>query len=202
MLLDRDLFFVLLYIQTMLGEFLSANVSTPFLLFMVKGMTCRFLLSANITPSTLWGIQGWCCGSVLDGYFRWVIVLNWKMFRQQAISFYVLHDPISHLATLGMRFGNLNRAYHWFAKITQATVAEKHGRRAVLMVSLLGSALTCLSFGTSTTLQQAICLRLLQGIFAGAVGVARGSVAFVTDSTNEGRAYAILGCVCCPLNGI
>lgn len=63
------------------------------------------------------------------------------------------------------------------------------------MVSLLGSAITCLSFGTSTTLQQAICLRLLQGIFAGAVGVARGSVAFVTDATNEGRAYAILGYV-------
>lgn len=36
-------------------------------------------------------------------------------------------------------------------------------------------------------------MRLLQGIFAGAVGVARGSVAFVTDSSNEGRAYAILG---------
>ena len=61
------------------------------------------------------------------------------------------------------------------------------------MISLLGSALTCLAFGTSTTLHQAICIRLLQGIFAGAVGVARGCVAFVTDTSNEGRAYAILG---------
>lgn len=61
------------------------------------------------------------------------------------------------------------------------------------MISLLGSALTCLVFGTSTSLQQAICIRLLQGIFAGGVGVARGCVAFVTDTTNEGRAYAILG---------
>lgn len=75
----------------------------------------------------------------------------------------------------------------------QATVAEKHGRRAVLVISLLGSAVTCLIFGTCTSLQQAICVRLLQGIFAGAVGVARGSVAFVTDPSNEGRAYAILG---------
>lgn len=61
------------------------------------------------------------------------------------------------------------------------------------MISLLGSALTCLVFGTATTLQQAICIRLLQGIFAGAVGVARGCVVFVTDPSNEGRAYAILG---------
>ncbi len=63
------------------------------------------------------------------------------------------------------------------------------------MISLLGSALTCAIFGTCTTLQQAICVRLLQGIFAGAVGVARGSISFVTDASNEGRAYAILGCV-------
>lgn len=75
----------------------------------------------------------------------------------------------------------------------QATVAEKHGRRVVLVLSLLGSAVTCFIFGTSTTLQQAIVIRLSQGVFAGAVGVARGSVAFITDSTNEGRAYAILG---------
>lgn len=72
-------------------------------------------------------------------------------------------------------------------------MADKHGRRAVLVISLLGSAITCAIFGTCTTLEQAICVRLLQGIFAGAVGVARGSVTFVTDPTNEGRAYAILG---------
>jgi MFS family permease len=77
----------------------------------------------------------------------------------------------------------------------QATVAEKHGRRAVLVVSLAGTALTCLMFGTATSLMQAICIRLLQGVFAGSVGVARGSVAFITDPSNEGRAYAILGYV-------
>lgn len=65
----------------------------------------------------------------------------------------------------------------------------------MLIVSLLGSAITCFIFGTSVTLQQAICIRLLQGVFAGAIGVARGCVAFVTDPSNEGRAYAILGFV-------
>ena len=33
----------------------------------------------------------------------------------------------------------------------------------------------------------------MQGIFAGAIGVARGCVTVVTDPSNEGRAYAILG---------
>ncbi|KAF9467761.1 hypothetical protein BDZ94DRAFT_1287473 [Collybia nuda] len=136
---------------TMLGEFLSANVSTPFLLFMVKG----FGEGSDEAEAAFW------TGILVSTFFltQFVTSLLW------------------------------------------ATVAEKHGRRLVLIVSLFGSAVTCLIFGTSTTLQQAICIRLLQGIFAGAVGVARGSVAFITDASNEGRAYAILG-FCWGLGGV
>lgn len=128
---------------TMLGEFLSANVSTPFLLFMVKG----FGVLTDEAEIAFW------TGVLVSTFFltQFLTSLLW------------------------------------------ATVADKHGRRAVLVISLLGSALTCAIFGTCTTLQQAICVRLLQGIFAGAVGVARGSISFVTDASNEGRAYAILG---------
>jgi MFS family permease len=136
---------------TMLGEFLSANVSTPFLLFMVRGFG-EFKDEAEVA--------------------FWTGILVSTFFLTQFVT-----------------------------SLLWATVAEKHGRRVVLMMSLLGSALTCLAFGTSTTLQQAICIRLLQGIFAGAVGVARGSVAFVTDPSNEGRAYAILG-FCWGLGGV
>ena len=38
-----------------------------------------------------------------------------------------------------------------------------------------------------------MCIRLLQGVFAGAIGVGRGNVVTITDPSNEGRAYAILG---------
>ncbi|TFK19579.1 major facilitator superfamily MFS-1 [Coprinopsis marcescibilis] len=128
---------------TMLGEFLSANVSTPFLLFMVKD----FGELSNEAEVAFW------TGIIVSTFFltQFLTSLLW------------------------------------------ATVAEKHGRRAVLVVSLSGGALTCVVFGTATTLKQAICIRLLQGVFAGSVGVARGSVAFITDPSNEGRAYAILG---------
>ncbi|KAF9067469.1 hypothetical protein BDP27DRAFT_1267432 [Rhodocollybia butyracea] len=128
---------------TLLGEFLSANVSTPFLLFMVKGF-----------------------GTITDEaeIAFWTGILVSTFFLTQFLT-----------------------------SLLWATVADKHGRRSVLIVSLLGSAVTCAFFGTSTSLKQAICVRLLQGIFAGAVGVARGSIAFVTDASNEGRAYAILG---------
>ncbi|KAF7971094.1 hypothetical protein HWV62_22086 [Athelia sp. TMB] len=127
----------------MLGEFLSANVSTPFLLFMVEGFS-EVKDEADVAS--------------------WTGILVAAFFLTQFVT-----------------------------SLLWATVAQKHGQRAVLFISLLGSAVTVLIFGTCSSLAEAIVIRLLQGIFAGAVGVARGSVIVVTDSSNEGRAYAILG---------
>ncbi|EJD40153.1 major facilitator superfamily MFS-1 [Auricularia subglabra TFB-10046 SS5] len=124
---------------TMLGEFLSANVSTPFILKMVEGF--------GVSDVGSWG------GNLVASFFitQFLTSLLW------------------------------------------ATIAERHGARLVLFISLLGTALTCALFGTSTTLPQAFAIRLMQGIFAGAIGVARGCVSHITDSSNEGRAYAIIG---------
>ncbi|CAO1620664.1 unnamed protein product [Parajaminaea phylloscopi] len=74
-----------------------------------------------------------------------------------------------------------------------ASIADRYGRRAVLLASLCGNALTLATFGTSTNLKMALTVRLAQGLFNGAVGVAKGAIRDLTDSTNEGRAYAILG---------
>lgn len=136
---------------TMLGEFLSANVAMPFLLFMVKG----FGEVGDEAQTAFW------TGILVSAFFltQFLTSLLW------------------------------------------ATAADRHGRRLVLTLSLFGSAVTVLLFGTCTSLRQAIVVRLLQGIFAGAVGVARGCVAAVTDMTNEGRAYAIMG-FCWGLGGV
>lgn len=135
----------------MLGEFLSANVAMPFLLFMVKGF-----------------------GEISDEaqIAFWTGILVSAFFLTQFLT-----------------------------SLLWATAADRHGRRLVLTMSLFGSAVTVLLFGTCTSLRQAIAVRLLQGIFAGAVGVARGCVATVTDMTNEGRAYAIMG-FCWGLGGV
>ncbi|PCH35246.1 hypothetical protein WOLCODRAFT_155919 [Wolfiporia cocos MD-104 SS10] len=128
---------------TMLGEFLSANVSAPFILFMVQGF--------NQFPD-----------EATAGYWTGILVSTFFLTQ-------------------------------FLTSLLWATVAAKHGTRIVLFISLLGSALTCCAFGTSTSFQQAAAIRLLQGIFAGAIGVARGCVTLITDQSNEGRAYAILG---------
>ncbi|KZO94216.1 major facilitator superfamily MFS-1 [Calocera viscosa TUFC12733] len=135
----------------MLGEFLSANVSTPFLLFMVE-------------------------------------------------SFGVAEDE----AQVGYLTGVLASVFfitQFFTSLLWSTVANKHGTRAVLFVSLLGNAITCVIFGTSRSYSEAIVIRLAQGVFNGAVGVARGTVATITMPDNEGRAYAILG-FCWGMGGV
>ncbi len=58
-----------------------------------------------------------------------------------------------------------------------------------------------ITFGTSGSLPEAIAIRLVQGIFGGAIGVFRGSIRDITDATNETRAYAILS-FCWGLGGV
>lgn len=92
------------------------------------------------------------------------------------------------------------------------SIADKHGRRAVLCASLVGNGLTVVAFGTSTNLGTAICTRLAMGVFngevhlvaqgsgsltdpissgSGAVGVARSAVQDVTDESNRSLAYTV-----------
>ncbi|EIW78548.1 hypothetical protein CONPUDRAFT_138776 [Coniophora puteana RWD-64-598 SS2] len=136
---------------TMLGEFLSANVSMPFLLLMVKG-------------------------------------------------FGTLHDEAEIAFWTGILVSTFFLT-QFLTSLLWATAADRHGQRNVLTLSLFGSAVTVLLFGTATTLKQAIVIRLLQGIFSGAVGVARGCVTSITDTSNEGRAYAIMG-FCWGIGGV
>ena len=83
----------------------------------------------------------------------------------------------------------------------QSGIAERYGSRCVLLSSLLGTSVSCCLFGTATSFWTALSIRLLQGVFAGAVGVARSCVPAISDPSNESRAYAILS-FCWGLGGV
>ncbi|KAH7341068.1 hypothetical protein B0J17DRAFT_344352 [Rhizoctonia solani] len=135
---------------TLMGEFLSANVSTPWALFLVESF------------------ETFEAGDV----GLWTGILVSVFFIAQFLT-----------------------------SLIWSSLAERFGRRIVLVTSLVGSGLTCIAFGMSKSFSFAITIRLLQGAFGGAVGVARGSVASISDSTNEAQAYAILG-FCWGLGGV
>ncbi|ODN94720.1 hypothetical protein L198_04863 [Cryptococcus wingfieldii CBS 7118] len=99
-------------------------------------------------------------------------------------------------AAVGLWTGNLVSVFfitQFLTSLLWSSIADRHGRRAVLVASLLGSCIALVVFGTSESLPEAICVRLVQGIFGGAVGVFRGSIRDLTDETNASRAYAMLG---------
>lgn len=106
-------------------------------------------------------------------------------------------SPTSEVeAQVGLYTGNLVSVFfitQFLTSLLWSSIADRHGRRAVLVASLLGSAITVVLFGTSGTFPEAICVRLAQGVFGGSIGVFRGSIRDITDTTNEGRAYAMLG---------
>ena len=127
----------------------------------------------------------------MDRHSRYVTLSIGTGCSHAILSLELFSHPICDLPALGKLIGD---GFFYLVLIyPKATVAEKHGQRTVLLISLIGSAATCFMFGTSTSMNQALVIRLLQGTFAGAIGVARGSVAVITDRTNEGRAWAVLG---------
>lgn len=107
-------------------------------------------------------------------------------------------------ATIGFWAGIVSSVFflsQFFTSLLWASLAAKHGRRAVLFVSLLGNGLSLLTFGSSTTVGMMICARLAQGVFNGAIGVARGAVRDITDPTNESRAISFMG-LCWGMGGM
>ena len=82
-----------------------------------------------------------------------------------------------------------------------ASASVRFGRRAVLFTSLLGNTVMLLMYGTCKSVVLMVVIRLFQGAFNGAVGVARSAIKDITDPTNEGRAYSVLG-LCWSLGGI
>lgn len=155
--------------QAMMSEFVAANVSTPFLLQMVEGERQELceLATRPLTPRSL------------------------DFFRNGSDS-----PPSDMEAKVGLWTGNLVSVFfvtQFLTSVLWSQIADKYGRRAVLFSSLLGGAVFLLLFGMSKSLAVAILIRLAQGVFGGAVGVYRGSIRDITDSTNETRAYAILG---------
>jgi MFS family permease len=54
--------------------------------------------------------------------------------------------------------------------------SDRHGRKGVLLIGLLGTAISCVGFGFATTFWQAIIFRVIGGALNGNIGVMRTMV--------------------------
>jgi MFS family permease len=77
-------------------------------------------------------------------------------------------------------------------------ISDNIGRKPVLIMGLIGTALSMVSFGFATSLPAAIVARALGGLLNGNVGVLQTTVAeLVTSKEHQPRAYSIMPFVWC-----
>ena len=79
------------------------------------------------------------------------------------------------------------------ASIVWVALAERCGLRSVLLSCLLLTSLCLIAFGAAPTLLVAFIARFAQGLVSGTSVVGKAYVADLTDGTNKGSAFAIVG---------
>lgn len=87
-------------------------------------------------------------------------------------------DSLLSDASVSRQAGLLNASFmgaQFLTAMIWGRVADSRrvGRKAVLLVGLLGTSLSCLGFGFSTAFWQALLFRIMGGVTSGNIGVMR-----------------------------
>ena len=72
-------------------------------------------------------------------------------------------------------------------------LSDKIGRRPVLLIGLIGNSISTCSFGLSNSLLWAVLSRSACGLLNGNIGVAKSVLGEITDRSNQGTAFALIG---------
>ncbi|KAF9560725.1 MFS general substrate transporter [Agrocybe pediades] len=77
--------------------------------------------------------------------------------------------------------------------VLQWSRASDHfGRKPILLIGLLGTAISMLSFGLSRTFWALVLSRCLTGLLNGNIGVMKSVMGELTDSTNRAEGFALM----------
>ncbi|OAQ74798.1 MFS transporter [Purpureocillium lilacinum] len=118
----------------------------------------------------------------------------------QSYMFYQLKwfDPSLPDATISSQAGVLHASFmaaQFLTAMLWGRVADSHraGRKTVLLVGLLGTSVSCLGFGFSTTFWQALVFRTLGGMTNGNIGVMRTMISeIIREKKFQARAFLLL----------
>eukprot|EP01084_Bolivina_argentea_P196108 336244_1 len=72
-------------------------------------------------------------------------------------------------------------------------MSDIHGRRSILIIGLIGTFLAMTIFGFSTSFEMALLCRCACGFFNGNLAVVKSYCADITDSSNRGYAFSMIG---------
>ncbi|KAI9284356.1 major facilitator superfamily domain-containing protein [Umbelopsis sp. AD052] len=80
----------------------------------------------------------------------------------------------------------------FFTTIFWGSISDKFGRRPIILIGLLGTAITNALFGFSTNYKYALITRTLCGAVNANIGIIRSMVAEITNHSNHARAFSLL----------
>ncbi|KAI0387038.1 MFS general substrate transporter [Hypomontagnella monticulosa] len=118
----------------------------------------------------------------------------------QSYMFYQLQwfDPSLPDSTISSQAGVLHASFtaaQFFTAMMWGRVADStwSGRKTVVLIGLLGTLISCVGYGFSTSFYQALCFRLIGGVTNGNVGVMRTMISeIVREKKYQSRAFLIL----------
>ncbi|KAI0423422.1 major facilitator superfamily domain-containing protein [Xylaria sp. FL1042] len=118
----------------------------------------------------------------------------------QAYMFYQLQwfDPTLPDAVISSQAGILHASFtaaQFFTAMLWGRIADSKlaGRKTVIMIGLLGTLISCLGFGFSTSFYQALFFRSLGGITNGNIGVMKTMISeTILEKRYQSRAFLIL----------
>lgn len=109
------------------------------------------------------------------------------------LPYYALHEPF--LAT-PFEIGLVTSVYSWmqfFFSPLLGSLSDRYGRRPILIVSLLGSAVGYVIIGMAATLTLVFVGRIVSGITGANISAAQAYIADVTTRENRAKGMALFG---------
>ena len=94
--------------------------------------------------------------------------------------------------TVGLLFASYSIMQLIFAPILGG-LSDKHGRRPVLFLSIIGTGIGFLVLGLATTLWMLFAGRILDGITGGNISTAQAYIADITTSENRAKGMGLIG---------
>lgn len=93
---------------------------------------------------------------------------------------------------VGLLFASYSIMQLFFAPVL-GRLSDKHGRRPILLISLLGTGLGFLILGFATTLWMLFVGRIIDGISGGNISTAQAYIADVTTKENRAKGMGLIG---------
>ena len=142
---------------------------------------------------------------------RWILLIVFLDMMGLGLLVPVIPFIVLEFRSDAMTVGALSFAYaaaQFLATPLLGALSDRHGRRGVLLVSFLGSAVAYLAFGWAPALWVLFAGRLVDGLTGANIGTSQAYVADITAPEHRSRALALsgaalgLGFIVGPLTGV